>query len=114
MVGFTLLIVLLASLPFLPSTLAGNVTAATKATADLTIGRDIDFFHQRFELAIELSRDEQWDELAKFEEWTGAEHQHYSEEDFALGRERIRKRKEDEARQDAMGHAMAKEKEFLR
>jgi len=45
MVGFTLLIVLLASLPFLPSTLAGNVTAATKATADLTIGRDIDFFH---------------------------------------------------------------------
>jgi len=25
---------------------------------------------QRFELAIELSRDEQWDELAKFEEWS--------------------------------------------
>ena len=48
MFKFTLLIASITSLLLVPITLAGNVTAATKATSGATFVRDIDFFHVTF------------------------------------------------------------------
>ncbi|KAH8903682.1 hypothetical protein BR93DRAFT_940354 [Coniochaeta sp. PMI_546] len=61
--------------------------------------RDIWIPTGRYEEAHEYYIQQNWDELAKFEDWTGAEYQQYSEKDYALGRERVKRHLEQESKE---------------
>ncbi|KAB5526345.1 hypothetical protein GE09DRAFT_1151163 [Coniochaeta sp. 2T2.1] len=58
---------------------------------------DIYIPQEKFEQALEHFNKHEWDELAKFEKWTGDGDQQYSEKDYAFGRERMKKLREQEA-----------------
>ncbi|KAB5583593.1 hypothetical protein GE09DRAFT_1212168 [Coniochaeta sp. 2T2.1] len=45
----------------------------------------------------------EWDELAKVEKWTGDEDQQYSNKDYAFGRERMKKLREQKAEKTEAG-----------